>query len=95
MVPINFSQKPERKMVDKFLGVPTGSMYHLYLQAGKEEYGYSFQIEIAKKLARLLSQHVEAFEKATGQKLDDRLDNDPLPTPLEGFGGPPNQETKS
>lgn len=91
---INLLERPERKFVDRFEAALMQNLTILFLHAGKEQYGYMFDISTTKKIARLLSQQVEAYEKATGQKLDDRLDNDPLPTPLEGFGGSQNPPRK-
>ncbi len=83
MAEIKLLELSERVFVDRFQGGRTQNLFHLYLQGGKEEYGFVFEMIGAKRLAKLLSQQVEAFEKETGQKLDDTLDNDPQLSPLQ------------
>lgn len=94
MTQINFLERAKRLWVDRFQGARTANIFHLYIQAGKEEWGFVMDITGAKRLAKLLKQQVEVYEKEAGVILDDRLDNDPLPTPLEGFGGTQNKPKK-
>ena len=67
MVEINLLDRSERKFVDRFEGALTGNISILYLLAGKAEYGFAFDVVLAKRLSKLLLQQVEAFEKASGQ----------------------------
>lgn len=80
----DFSQGPQKVWVDRFTAAYNGSLVQLALTSGDEASPFIFDIVLAKKLSRVLQQAVETFEKTTGQKLDDRLDNDPLPSPISG-----------
>ena len=81
---IDFINGPQKVFVDSFdfSSVYGGSLIYLGITSASEKNVFVLDISLAKKLSRGLMQAVDSFEKATGQKVDDRLDNDPVPSPL-------------
>lgn len=75
----NFETGPEKIWVDRFYADSlSNGLQRLQLQSAGKSYVFLIPLDIAKKYAKLTLQHVESFEKTTGQSLDDRLDNEPL-----------------
>lgn len=83
MADFNFDQGPQKVFVEGFWGQRFGGQTHLMLQSGGEKQVFVIDAVLAKKIAKLLLQHVEVIEKEIGHVLDDRLDNEPMPTPLD------------
>lgn len=83
MAEINLLGREARVFIDRFDGAGTSNLFHLFVRAGKNEHGYVFDVSLAKKLAKVLSQYVEAYEKAVGQVVDDRLDNEGMISPIQ------------
>lgn len=79
----NFEEGSEKVYVDSFWTDFHRGLQHLMLKSGNEEYVFVLPIDLAKKVSKALGQSVEVFEKQIGQKLDDRLDNDPILSPLQ------------
>lgn len=90
----DFTQGPKKIWVDRFTFSSNGALTHLALSSGGDTKVFVFDISFAKKLARGLKEAVDKFESATGQKIDDRLDNDPLPSPMSGDFKKPDEPKK-
>ncbi len=90
----DFSTGPKKVWVDRFGFASNGGLVHLAVTSGSETKVFVFDVTLAKKIARGLKDVVDKFETATGQKLDDRLDNDPMLSPMSGEMKPPNDTIK-
>ena len=91
----DFSQGPKKVWAERFTSAYNGPLVQVALTSGAESSVFIFDVTLAKKMSRALLQAVENFEKVTGQKVDDRFDNDPLPSPLSGEMKPPEDGKKS
>ena len=91
----DFNKASGKKWVDRFMyGMSDNGLTHISFASGSETHTFVFDAILAKKIARGLLQGVEMIEKKMGTKLDDRLDNDPLPSPLSGEMRPPESGGK-
>lgn len=78
----DFSKGPQKIWIDSFSIRVIDGIAHMSFASGTELYTFVANLNLAKKLARGLGNQVDEIEKKTGVTFDDRLDNDPLPSPL-------------
>ncbi len=68
-------------------------LLNLNIQSGNQTWTYLFPAVVAKKMAKAIVQQIEEIERKMGIKFDDRLPNEPMPSPLS-FGQEPPTEPK-
>ena len=75
---------PEKIWIDRFDATRTGTLFNLSFTSGGKQSTFVFDAVLAKKIAKFLSAEVKQVEAEIGQSIDDRLDNEPAPSPLSG-----------
>ena len=78
----NFADGPTKVLVDRFMAQQIGGHMHLMLQSGSDQSVFVIDPALAKKIAKYFSASIAELEKQAGIVFDDRLDHEPMPSPL-------------
>ena len=81
--PFDFTTGPAKVYIDRFdFKVINGHM-HLHVKSADVSHVFVMDLSLAKKLSKGLAQQVDQIEKANNVTFDDRLDNEPMKSPLQ------------
>ena len=69
-------------MIDRF-DFSVGGIALLHFKSGDISHVFSMDPSLAKKLGKGLLQTIEKIEKANNITFDDRLDNEPMKSPVQ------------
>lgn len=85
----DFSKGEGKIFIEGFHARVINGLLHLVLRSGEDSQPYIFPLDVAKKLARGLTQQIEEIETKNNIVIDGRLSNEPMPSPFVAEIKPP------
>ncbi len=87
MATLDFNSGPDKILADRFEAQVLNGLHHLKIVSGGTEHLFLFGLDGSKKLSKLLGMQVKEMEEKNGVTFDDRLNEEPMPSPLsQDFG---------
>jgi len=83
---IDWDKEAKRGFVDNFYLQAVNGLMNIQLRSGRDTENYTLSLPLAKQLAKALMRDIAQIEKQLGVTLDDRLSDEPMPSPLNDLG---------